>query len=127
MAARPVPPLSVHQPVLAFEGRGRLAARKVRGSDKFMAVVAEEFAATLIASWPEPFPPPLGTVTLKAEHVTPGRVVPHVTATLPVNPLAGVTVIVELTLPPAVTATDVPLIMKGLTTVKFVVAVLDDA
>jgi hypothetical protein len=41
--------------------------------------------------------------------VTPGGRVGHVTFTVPVNPLAGVTVIVEVPLLPAVTVAAVPL------------------
>src|SRR5208282_3241348 len=62
MAARPVPPLSVHQPLLPLGAVRRTAARKLCVSRKSMAVIAVEGAATLIVSVPVPFPPPLGTV-----------------------------------------------------------------
>ena len=96
-----------------------MAARKFRGSDKFMAVVAEDGPATLIASCPVPFPPP-GTGTLRAVQLTPGKVVPHVIATLPANPPVGVTVIVDIPLLPAVTGVAAPLTVNDppLVTVK---------
>ncbi len=77
-----------------------------------MAVMEVEFAATLITSDPVPFPPPAGTVTFRALQVTPGKVVPQMIATLPVNPPVGVKVIDELPLLPAVTVVVVPLIVN---------------
>jgi hypothetical protein len=77
----------------------------------------------LIASCPVPFPPPLGTVTLRAVQLTPGKVVPQVIATVPVNLLVGVTVIIELPLAPAVTGVAAPLTVNEppLVTVKVMV------
>jgi hypothetical protein len=72
-----------------------------------MAVVVEDGAATLTVSVPVPFPL-LGTVMFRAPQVTPGKAVPHVIATLPVNPLVGVSVIVEVPLLPAVAVAAVP-------------------
>jgi len=73
----------------------------------------EDGPVTLMVSWPEPFPPPVGTMTLRAEQLTPGRVVPQVIATLPVNPPLGVTVIAELpVVPPAVTVAATPATVK---------------
>ena len=112
MAARPVPPLSVHQPALALGEAGRLAARKLWGSVRFMAVMEEDGPVTLIVSWPGPFPPPVGTMTLRAEQLTPGRVVPQVIATLPVNPPLGVTVMVDVPVAPAVAVAAVPAMVK---------------
>jgi len=74
-----------------------------------MAVVVEDGAATLTVSVPVPFPPPVGTVMFRAPQVTPGKAVPQVIATLPVNPLVGVSVIVDVPLPPAVAVAAVPL------------------
>jgi len=111
IAARPVPPLSVHHPPLRLGAVGKMAARKFCVSGKFMAVVVEDGAATLTVSVPVPFPL-LGTVTFRAPQVTPGKAVPHVIATLPVNPPVGVSVIVDVPLPPAVTVAAVPAKLK---------------
>lgn len=77
-----------------------------------MAVMEEDGPITLIVSWPVPFAPPEGTLTLRAEQLTPGRVVPQVIATFPVKPPLGVTVIVEVPLAPAVAVTALPAIVK---------------
>jgi len=77
-----------------------------------MAVVVEDGASTLTVSVPVPFPPPLGTVTFSAPQVTPGKVVPHVIATGPVNPPIGVSVIVDVPLLPAVAVAAVPAKVK---------------
>jgi hypothetical protein len=73
-----------------------------------MAVMEVEGALTLIASCPVALAPPLGTVTLRGEQLTPGKVAPQVIATLPVNPPVGVSVIAELPLLPAVTVAAAP-------------------
>jgi hypothetical protein len=60
-------------------------------------------------------------------HVTPGGSVGQVTFTFPVNPPVGVTVMVDVPLPPAVTVAALPAIVNepGLVTV-IVIAVAED-
>ena|SRR6266567_436560 len=113
MAAKPVLALSVHQPFLPTGAAGRLVAGKVCGSDRIMAVVAEEGATTAIVNW---LVAAVALTMLIASgfgvQVTPGGRVGHVTLMMPVNPPVGVTVIVEVPLLPAVTVAAVPEIMK---------------
>jgi hypothetical protein len=106
MAARPVPALSVHNPVRTLAARGSVAARNSCVSGIFIAVVVVDGAATFTVSDPVPFPPPLVTGMLSAPQVTPGTVVPQlITTPVLVNPPLGVNVIVDVPLPPAITLT----------------------
>jgi 2-keto-4-pentenoate hydratase len=87
-----------------------LAAKIVPGSDKFMAVVVEEGAATVTVNCPVAAAAPVATMARGfGEQVTPGGRAEQVTLTVcvPVEPAAGVTVIVDVALLPAVTGVGV--------------------
>lgn len=89
----------------------------MRPSGTIEAVVIEEGAATLIVR--VPLAGVLAFVSLidKGEQVTPGGKLGHVTATIPVNPI-GVTVTVDVPMPPAATvALEAERVKLGCTTI----------
>ena len=91
MAARPVPPLRVHQPAVAFRLRGELTAHKFCVAGINLAVIDEDGSVTFTVSVPVVLPEGI----VRAEQVTPGNV-PQVMATALAKPPVGVSVIVEV-------------------------------
>jgi hypothetical protein len=92
------------------------------------AVVVVEGAATLIVSAPLAGVVAFVSLMVSGEQVTPAGRVWHVTVTIPVNPV-GVTVTVEVPIPPAVTVALEPEIVKlgCTTTTEVFFAVLNGA
>jgi len=98
IAAKPVPALSVHHPLPPVVG-GTALASSIRSSRALEAVKTVEVAVTEHISWPVTATAPV-TLILSGEGVqlTPGGKLAAVgvTATIPVNPLLGVTVTVNV-------------------------------
>ena len=101
-AAKPVPALSAHHPLLGVVG-GTAFASSMPSVRALEAVKVVDVAVTARASVPVALPFAGGVIGAGAVQVTPaGKVVGQTTVTGELNPFTEVTVIVEFTLAPVV-------------------------